>query len=121
MRDPDLRLDDLVRSKGLGEEETRLLTVKLPASVIERIERVASVLPATRPEVIVAILNEGLDVAEQELQDYEPPPRVEVPKERRCTVRGCERERIARGLCATHYQAQRRARLAQAGRSGTGK
>ncbi len=112
MRDPELRLDDLVESKG-SREESRLLSVKLPASLIERIDRLVAMLPATRPEVIIAILNEGLDVAERDLKDYQPPPRMEIPRERRCTVRGCERERIARGLCATHYQAQRRARLAQ--------
>lgn len=112
MRDPDLRLDDLIGSKWSGTEEARMLSVKLPVALVERIERLARLLPANRAEVIAAVLNEGLIVAEQELRGYEPPPEAQIPKERRCTVRGCHRETIARGLCATHYQAQRRARMA---------
>lgn len=121
MRDPDLRLDDLVGGKWSGTEESRMLNVKLPVPLLERIERLAQLLPASRAEVIAAVLNEGLIVAEKELRGYEPPPVPEVPKERRCTVRGCDKERIARGLCATHYQAQRRARMAAQARAEASK
>jgi hypothetical protein len=109
MRNPNLRLDDLVSRGKRGREETKLMNVKVPATVLSRIDRVASGLGATKTEVVIAILNEGLDAAESELKGWKPPPRPTVPKERRCTVKGCERERVAKGLCATHYQAQRRA------------
>jgi hypothetical protein len=109
MRNPNLRLDDLVSRGKRGREETKLMNVKVPANVLQRIDRVAAHLDTTKTEVVVAILNEGLDAAELELRGWKPPPKPVIPKERRCTVKGCERERVAKGLCATHYQAQRRA------------
>jgi hypothetical protein len=109
MRDPNLRLDDLVSRGKRGSESTRLMNVKVPANVLGRIDKVASSLGATKTEVVIAILNEGLDSAEHELKDWTPAPKVSVPSERQCSTGGCERERVARGLCAAHYQAQRRA------------
>ncbi len=109
MRNPNLRLNDLVTRGKTGREESKLMNVKVPANVLERIDRVASNLGATKTEVVIAILNEGLETAEVELKGWKPPPKPVVPKERRCTVKACERERVAKGLCATHYQAQRRA------------
>ena len=108
MRNPNLRLDDLVTRGQKGREKTKLMNVKVPVDVLARIDRVAANLGATKTEVVIAILNEGLDTAEQELKGWKAPPKPVVPKERRCTVKGCERERVAKGLCATHYQAQRR-------------
>jgi hypothetical protein len=109
MRNPHLRLTDLVSRGKRGREESKLMNVKVPANVLARIDRVASNLGATKTEVVIAILNEGLETAESELKGWRPPPKPVVPKERRCTVRDCDRERVAKGLCATHYQAQRRA------------
>ncbi len=109
MRNPNLRLDDLVSRGKRGREETKLMNVKVPANVLQRIDRVAAHLDTTKTEVVVAILNEGLDAAELELRGWKPPPKPVIPRERRCTVKSCERERVAKGLCATHYQAQRRA------------
>ena len=112
MRNPNLRLDDLVTRGKRGREETRLMNVKVPANVLNRIDRVATNLGATKTEVVIAILNEGLEAAEAELKGWKPPPKPVIPKERRCTVKACDRERVAKGLCATHYQAQRRAQAA---------
>jgi len=112
MRNPNLRLNDLVTRGRKGREESKLMNVKVPAHVLARIDRVAGHLGATKTEVVIAILNEGLDTAESELAGWTPPPKPVVPKERRCTVKGCDREKVAKGLCATHYQAQRRARAA---------
>lgn len=112
MRDPDLRLDELLQRRRRKPEPVKLLNIKAPASVFERIDRITKMLPASKSEVVVALLNEGLEVAERELQGWRPPPKPAIPKERRCQVKGCERERVAKGLCATHYQAQRRAALA---------
>lgn len=109
MRNPSLRLDDLVTRGQKGRSETKLMNVKVPVDVLARIDRVAAHLGATKTELVIAILNEGLDTAEQELKGWKAPPKPVVPKERHCTVKGCERERVAKGLCATHYQAQRRA------------
>lgn len=111
MRNPELRLEDLVTRGKRGREETKLMNVKVPSTVLARIDRVAASLGATKTEVVIAILNEGLDSAESELKGWRPPPKPLVPKERRCSVKGCERERVAKSLCATHYQAQRRAQV----------
>lgn len=112
MRDPDLRLDELLQRGRRRAETLKLLNVKVPSSMLARIDRLATLLPATKSEIVVALLNEGLITAEKELQGWRPPPKPDIPKERRCTVKGCERERVAKGLCATHYQAQRRAVMA---------
>ena len=109
MRNPNLRLDDLVVRGKRGREETRLMNVKVPANVLMRIDKVASNLGATKTEVVIAILNEGLEAAEVELKGWRPPPKPVIPKDRRCVVKNCDREKVAKGLCATHYQAQRRA------------
>lgn len=109
MRNPNLRLDDLVTRGKRGREETKLMNVKVPANVLSRIDRAAANLGATKTEVVIAILNEGLEAAEQELKGWKPPPKLVIPRERRCTMKACDREKVAKGLCATHYQAQRRA------------
>ena len=110
MRSPHLCLDDLVTRGRHGREETKLMNVKVPSNVLARIDRTAANLGATKTEVVIAILNEGLEQAERELKGWRPPPKPVVPKERRCTIKNCDREKVAKGLCATHYQAQRRAR-----------
>ena len=109
MRNPHLRLDDLAARGKRGREETKLMNVKVPANVLTRLDRVAAHLGATKTEVVVAILNEGLDKADTDLKGWKPPPKIVVPKERRCSIKDCGREKVAKGLCATHYQAQRRA------------
>ena len=112
MRNSNLRFDDLVARGQHGREESKLMNVKVPANVLTRIDNVAAKLGTSKTEVVIAILNEGLDTAEQELKGWTPPPKPVVPKDRRCTVKNCEREKVAKGLCATHYQAQRRAAAA---------
>ena len=109
MRNLNLHLDDLVTRGQKGREESKLMNVKVPANVLARIDRVAANLGATKTDVVIAILNEGLETAEHELKGWKPPPKPVVPRERRCSVKGCDRERVAKSLCATHYQAQRRA------------
>jgi len=109
MRNPNLRFDDLVSRGRKGHEESKLMNVKVPSTVLARLDSVAAKLGTSKTEVVIAILNEGLDTAEQELRGWKAPPKPVVPKERRCTVKGCDREKVAKGLCATHYQAQRRA------------
>ena len=109
MANPGIRLNDLVTRGKKGREESKLMNVKVPNDVLARIDRVANHLRTTKTEVVVAILNEGLDKAESELQGWTAPPKPVIPKERRCTIKGCDREKVAKGICATHYQAQRRA------------
>ena len=111
MGNPTLRFDDLLTRGRTGREDTRLMNVKVPTTVLARIDRVARHLGATKTEVVIAILNEGLETAESELKGWRPPPKPVIAKERQCTVKGCERERVAKGLCATHYQAHRRAHM----------
>lgn len=109
MRNPNLRLDDLVTRGRKGNETSKLMNVKVPTDVLARLDSVAKRLGTSKTEVVIAILNEGLDTAERELRGWKAPPKPVVPTARRCTVKGCEREKVAKGLCATHYQAQRRA------------
>ena len=103
------RLDDLVTRGKTGREATKLMNVKVPTSLLERITAVAEKMRVKKTEVVIAILNEGLDTADSELKGWKAPPKIVVPKNRRCTIPGCEREKVAKGICATHYQAQRRA------------
>ena len=110
MRNPNLRLNDLVSRGRKGREESKLMNVKVPSNVLARLDRVAATLGTSKTEVVIAILNEGLETSERELKGWKPPPKPVVPKERRCTAKGCDRERVAKGLCATHYKARRRAR-----------
>jgi hypothetical protein len=105
-----LGLNELVTRGAAGREVSKLMNVKVPSALLARIDALAARLRVKKTEVVIAILNEGLENADKELKGWKPPPKLVVPKERRCTVSGCEREKVAKGLCATHYQAQRRAK-----------
>ena len=83
MRNPNLRLNDLVTRGRRGREESKLMNVKVPTHVLARIDSVAGHLATTKTEVVIAILNEGLDKAESELEGWTAPPKPVVPKERR--------------------------------------
>ena len=109
MANPKLRLDDLVARSQHGHEESKPMTVKVPTALLARLGDVAKKLGTSKTEVVVAILNEGLDTADHELKGWKAPPKPVVPKARRCKIKDCDREKVAKGLCATHYQAQRRA------------
>jgi hypothetical protein len=109
MSNAKLGLSDLVSRGKTGPQAVRLLNVKVPTVLLERISRLAATLRAKKTDVVVAILNEGLETADSELKGWKAPPKPVVPKARRCTAPGCEKERVAKGLCPAHYQAQRRA------------
>lgn len=100
----DLRLSDL---KNRERTTSRLMNVKIPAYVSDAIQKVAGDLGVSKTEVVIALLNEGLDAASSALKEFRPPKsRAAEPK--KCSVKGCGRPHTARGLCATHYQAARR-------------
>jgi hypothetical protein len=65
----ELRLADL---KNRERSSARLMNVKIPAHVNEAIERVARELAATKTDVVIALLNQGLTVASDTLGDWEP-------------------------------------------------
>ena len=65
MRNPNLRLNDLVSRGKKGREESKLMNVKVPANVLARIDRVAANLGATKTEVVIAIRAEGVEAAAQ--------------------------------------------------------
>jgi hypothetical protein len=109
MPNAKLGLDDLVSRGKAGREVSKLMNVKVPTALLARLDALAAKLRVKKTEVVVAMLNEGLDTADTELKGWKPPPKIVIPKARRCTVSGCEREKVAHGLCPTHYQAQRRA------------
>jgi hypothetical protein len=111
MANAKLRLDDLMTRGKTGRETTKLMNVKVPTALLDRIAALAGKMRVKKTEVVIAILNEGLDTADSELKGWKPPPKMVIPKNRRCTVSGCEREKVAHGLCATHYQAHRRAAM----------
>ena len=110
MANATLKLDDLVSRGKTGRETTKLMNVKVPSGILDRIAAVADKLRTSKTEVVIAILNEGLDTADSSLKGWKPPPKIVIPKNRRCTVPGCGCEKVAKGICATHYQAQRRAK-----------
>lgn len=111
MANTTLRLDDLLNRGKTKPGITKLMNVKVPTVLHERIGELAKKLRVKKTEVVIAILNEGLDTADQELKDWKAPPRPSIPKGRRCKINDCDREKVAHGLCATHYQAERRKKM----------
>ncbi len=111
MPNAGLRLDDLVSRGKIGRVATKLMNVKVPTSLLERITALAGKMRVKKTELVIAILNEGLDTADTSLRGWRAPPKPVIPRDRRCTVSGCDREKVAKGICATHYQAQRRAEM----------
>ncbi len=103
----DLRLEDL---KGRAGARSKLMNVRIPAYVSDAIDTVATTLGAAKTEVVVALLNEGLDRATELLRGWQPVRVALPPPTRACTVDGCDRAYVARGYCASHYQAYRRSR-----------
>ena len=89
----------------------RLMNVKIPAYVSDAIERVAKDLDASKTEVVIALLNQGLEAASQALNGWKPGP-VTIPAPSKvCSVSGCKQQYVAKGYCASHYQAARRGKL----------
>jgi hypothetical protein len=101
----DLRLTDL-RRRETGT--SKLMNVKIPSYVSDAIQRVARALGASKTEVVIALLNEGLDVSIDRLKGWKRPKAVLPPPKRVCSIKGCGRAYVAKGLCANHYQAARR-------------
>jgi hypothetical protein len=103
----DLRIADLRRrDSGMS----KLMNVKIPASLSDAIDRVVSELDVPKTDVVIALLNEGLDRSGVVLKGWRP-KLVELPPPKRvCTRKGCGRPYVAKGLCANHYQAARRGR-----------
>jgi hypothetical protein len=101
----DLRLTDL---RGRDRGTSKLMNVKIPAHVSDAIQRVARALGASKTEVVIALLNEGLDFSGGSLRGWKRPTIVLPPPKRVCSVRGCGRAYVAKGYCANHYQAARR-------------
>ncbi len=64
-----LRLNDL---KNREYSSSRLMNVKIPAYVSDAIQKVATELGASKTEVVIALLNEGLAVANSALKDWRP-------------------------------------------------
>ena len=65
----DLRLSDL---KSRERTTSRLMNVKIPAYVSDAIQEVARSLGASKTEVVIALLNEGLKVSQTALKDFRP-------------------------------------------------
>ena len=60
MQRSNLRLRDLKDRKPTA---SRLMNVKIPAYLSDAIQKVAEDLGASKTEVVIALLNEGLEVA----------------------------------------------------------
>ena len=105
----ELRLSDLKKREYTS---SRLMNVKIPAYVSDAISKVATDLGASKTEVVIALLNEGLDAASTALRGFRP-ARLAAGMAKRCSVAGCTRAHVARGYCANHYQAARRGKLQQ--------
>jgi len=101
----ELRLRDLKRRQP---SPTRLMNVMIPAHVSDAIGYVADALEASKTDVVIALLNEGLDCAAVALKGWHRPTIVAPPPKRACRVKGCGLAHVAKGLCASHYQASRR-------------
>ena len=55
---PSLRLADLTEHPA---REEKLLSIRLPVELIDRLDHACQVLRARKSEVVVAMLNEGLE------------------------------------------------------------
>jgi hypothetical protein len=104
----DLRLTDL---RGREKSPSKLMNVKIPAHVSDAIQKVARDLGASKTEVVIALLNEGLDVSQDSLKGWRPPKNNLPPPKRVCSVKNCGRAYVAKGYCANHYQAWRRGKM----------
>jgi hypothetical protein len=103
-----IRLRDLKqRQRG----SSRLMNVKIPAYVSDAIEKVARDLGASKTEVVIALLNEGIEASTAALKGWRPPKRDVSARSSVCAVPGCRRASVAKGYCAAHSQAARRGRL----------
>lgn len=107
----DLRLKDL---RGREKSPSKLMNVKIPANVSDAIQNVAKQLGASKTEVVIALLNEGLDITSQQLKGWKPPKSTAPPPKKVCSVKGCGKAYVAKGYCANHYQAWRRGKLTAA-------
>lgn len=104
----ELRLSDLKKREYTS---SRLMNVKIPAYVSDAIQKVADDLGASKTEVVIALLNEGLQVAVGAMKDWRPSKGSRAANTRRgCSVKGCTRPHVAKGLCANHYQVAKRGR-----------
>jgi hypothetical protein len=101
----DLRITDLRRR---DKTVSKLMNVKIPTHVSDAIQRAAKTLGASKTDVVIALLNEGLDFSTIALKGWKRPRAVLPPPKRVCSVKGCGRAYVAKGFCANHYQAARR-------------
>ena len=104
----DLRLSDL---RKRDKSTSKLMNVKIPSHISDAIQRVARDLGASKTEVVIALLNEGLEVSLENLKGWKRPKTNLPPPKRICSVKGCGRAYVARGYCANHYQAARRGKI----------
>jgi hypothetical protein len=104
----DIRLQDL---KQRERSTSRLMNVKVPVDVSEAIRRVARDLKASKTDVVIALLNEGLAASEVAAKDWPAQRAVNALAQRACSVKGCRQAHVAKGFCGTHYQAFRRGKL----------
>jgi len=65
----ELRLNDLKKREYTS---SRLMNVKIPAYISDAIQKVATDLGASKTEVVIALLNEGLEVAQGTLKGWKP-------------------------------------------------
>lgn len=113
----NLRISDLGRR---GRTVRKLMNLQIPTQVSDAIHRVAKAMGASKTDVVIALLNEGLDRSAQLLRGWKP-VKVPMPRPTRvCSVRGCNRPYVAKGKCASHYQAARRATRSSGGPLGRG-
>lgn len=104
----ELRLKDLqVPNRGTS----KLMNVKIPLSVSDGIHKVAQQLGVSKTDVVIALLNEGLDVTVRQLKNWKPPTDSSQTVMKACSVEGCGKAHAAKGLWINHYQAVRRGKL----------
>ena len=103
----DLRIADLRRRES---SSSKLMNVKIPSALSNAIDRMVRDLGVPKTDVVIALLNEGLDRSAEMLRGWRPKVIVLPPPKRVCTRKGCNRAYVAKGLCANHYQAARRGR-----------
>jgi len=103
MRKMKLGLEDLLSRGKRGAEATKLMNVKVPTVLLARISALAATLRAKKTDVVVAILNEGLDTAETLTRRTDAPDRqgeVLGPQPEIVRSRAGLQERVRDGVVA---------------------
>ena len=94
----NLRLKDLqVREKTTS----KLMNVKIPLAVSDAIHSVAKRSRVSKTDVVIALLNEALDITNLQIEGWKPPKSTASPPKKACSIEGCGKAPRRKGSAST--------------------